>query len=62
MGIPLSQDQLQDVAEVSGVMDADMFGYMDENIATQCSQYLPSVGTVTCMYIHILQHTHVTIL
>lgn len=33
MGIPLTQDQLQDVAEVSGVMDADMLGYMDENIA-----------------------------
>ena len=48
MGIPLAQDQLQDVAEISGVMDADMFGYMDESIASQCSQYLPSVGTVTC--------------
>ena len=48
IGIPLAQDQLQDVAEISGVMDADMFGYMNENIARQCSQYLPSVGTVTC--------------
>lgn len=43
-----NQEKLEIPTEVSGVMDADMFGYMDENIATQCSQYLPNVGTVTC--------------
>ena len=48
MGIPLMIDQLQDVAEVFGVIFVDKFDYMEGSIARQCSQYLPHVETVEC--------------
>jgi hypothetical protein len=48
MGIHLAHDQLQDVAELSGVMNANLFDFIDD-ITQQCSQYLPNVDTVTCV-------------
>ena len=48
MGIHLAQDQLQGVAEVSGVMSANVFDFIDEDLAHQCSQYLPNVDKIAC--------------
>lgn len=44
MGIHVAQDQLQGVAEVSGVMSANVF----EDLTHQCSQNLPNVDKIAC--------------
>ena len=48
MGTHVAQDQLQGVAEVSGVMSANVFDFIDEDLAHQCSQYLPNVDKIAC--------------
>ena len=38
MGIMWSKDQLTEVAEVSGVMDGDVFDFMDPRVKLKCAQ------------------------
>ena len=38
MGIPLSNDQLREVAEVSGVMDEDVLDFIDPRVKRECLQ------------------------
>ena len=42
MGIPLSNDQLREVAEVSGVMDEDVLDFIDPRVKRECLQLLPN--------------------
>ena len=42
MGIPLSKDELREVAEVSGVMDEDVFDFIDPRVKRECLQLLPN--------------------
>ena len=42
MGIMLSKDQLTEVAEVSGVMDGDVFDFMDPRVKLKCAPLLSS--------------------
>ena len=41
MRIPLSNDQLREVAEVSGVMDEDVLDFIDPRVKRECLQLLP---------------------
>ena len=42
MGIPSSNDQLREVAEVSGVMDEDVLDFIDPRVKRECLQLLPN--------------------
>ena len=42
MGIPLRNDQLREVAEVSGVMDEDVLDFIDPRMKRECLQLLPN--------------------
>ena len=42
MGIPLSNDQLREVAEVSGVMDEDVLDFIDPRVKRKYLQLLPN--------------------
>ena len=46
MGIPLSNDQLREVAEVSGVMDEDVLDFIDPRVKRGCLQFLPNAEKV----------------
>ena len=46
MGIMLSKDQLTDIAEVSGVMDRDVFDFKDPRVKSKCAQLLSSPENV----------------
>lgn len=40
MGIPLHKDELKEVAELSGVMDGDVFDFIDPRVRRECLQLL----------------------
>lgn len=40
MGIPLQRDTLREVAEVSGVMDGDVFDFIEPRVRRECLQLL----------------------
>ena len=43
MGIPLSNNQLREVAKVSGVMDEDVLDFIDPRVKRECLQLHPNV-------------------
>ena len=46
MGIPLSNDQLREVAEVSGVMDEDVLDFIDPRVKRGCPQKVESKNAI----------------
>lgn len=38
MGIPVHKDELREVAELSGVMDGDVFDLIDLSVRRECLQ------------------------
>ena len=42
MGIRLSNDQLREVEEVSGVMDEDLLDFIDSRVKRECLKLLPN--------------------
>ena len=40
MGIPLSKDELKEVADISGVMDEDVLDFIDPRVKRECLQLL----------------------
>ena len=42
MGMPLRNDQLREVAEVSGVMDDEVLDFIDPRVKRECLQLLPN--------------------
>ena len=46
MAIALSNDQLREVAEVSGVMDEDVLDFIDPRVKRGCLQLLPNAEKV----------------
>mgnify|MGYP001794900953 CR=1 FL=1 len=46
MGIKITQDQLEDVARVSGVMDVDVSDFMNTKLKNKCLQLLPNIKNV----------------
>ena len=40
MGVPLNKDELREVAELSGVMDGDVFDFIEPRLRRECLQLL----------------------
>ena len=40
MGVPLNKDELREVAEFSGVMDGDVFDFIEPRVKRECLQLL----------------------
>ena len=40
MGVPLNKDELREVAEWSGVMDGDVFDFIEPRVKRECLQLL----------------------
>ena len=40
MGIPLHKDELREVAELSGIMDGDVFDFIGPRVRRECLQLL----------------------
>ena len=40
LGIPLGKDELTEVAELSGVMDGDVFDFIEARVRRECQQLI----------------------